>query len=53
MALGIPYHALPVNDNNELLLENHFRWLHAQDEKESHVAVQQPQPMLIEDEDWH
>lgn len=45
MALGVPYDSLPVNDANELLIDNHLRWIEEQKEKEN----PRQQPVMIED----
>jgi hypothetical protein len=47
MALGVPFDSLPVNDANELLIDNHLRWIEEQKEKENPSVVGQ-EPMMIE-----
>jgi hypothetical protein len=47
MALGVPFDSLPVNDANELLIDNHLRWIEEQKEKETPSVVGQ-EPMMVE-----
>jgi hypothetical protein len=35
MALGIPAHAVPVNNEGESLLKNHWQWINSQGPKQS------------------
>jgi hypothetical protein len=46
MALGIPAHAVPVNNEGESLLKNHWQWIKSQSPQQTNNTAGGPMVVM-------